>query len=58
LGLATLTKSGRRMMWRISYETMSLEDILIMAYMNSLQAELHEGLYSSEFKRIMETIAI
>jgi hypothetical protein len=45
-------------MWRISYETMSLEDILIMAYMNSLQAELHEGLYSSEFNRIMETITI
>jgi hypothetical protein len=32
-------------MWRISYKTMSLEDVLIMAYMNVLQAELREGLY-------------
>jgi hypothetical protein len=45
-------------MWRISYKTMSLEDVLIMAYMNILQAELREGLYASEFNRIMETTTI
>ena len=33
-------------MWRISYKTMSLQDVLIMAYMNVLQARLREGLYS------------
>jgi hypothetical protein len=26
-------------MWRISYKTVSLQDILIMAYMNVLQAK-------------------
>jgi hypothetical protein len=31
-------------MWRISYKTVSLQDILIMAYMNVLQAKLREGL--------------
>jgi hypothetical protein len=28
---------------------MSLQDVLIMAYMNVLQARLREGLYSLEF---------
>jgi hypothetical protein len=37
---------------------MSLQDVLIMAYMNALQAERREGLYSSEFNRIMETTTI
>jgi hypothetical protein len=27
-------------MWRISYKTVSLQDVLIMAYMNVLQAKL------------------
>jgi hypothetical protein len=27
-------------MWRISYKTMSLQDVLIMAYMNVLQTKL------------------
>jgi hypothetical protein len=31
-------------MWRISYKTVSLQDVLIMAYMNVLQAKLREGL--------------
>jgi hypothetical protein len=31
-------------MWRISYKTVSLQDILIMAYMNVLQAKPREGL--------------
>ncbi len=30
-------------MWRISYKTMSLQDVLIMAYMNVLQAKLREA---------------
>jgi hypothetical protein len=45
-------------MWRISHKTMSLQDVLIMAYMNALQARLREGLYSSEFTWIMETTTI
>jgi len=45
-------------MWRISYKTMSLQDVLIMAYMNVLQEKLREGLYSSEFTWIMETTTI
>jgi hypothetical protein len=45
-------------MWRISYKTMSLQDVLIMAYMNFVQAKRHEGLYSAEFTRIMETSTI
>ena len=36
-------------MWRISYKTMSLQDVLIMAYMNVLQTKLRDGLYSLEF---------
>jgi len=36
-------------MWRLSYKTMSLPDVLIMAYMNVLQTKLREGLYSLEF---------
>jgi hypothetical protein len=35
-------------MRRISYKTMSLQDVLIMAYMNVLRAKLRDGLYSSE----------
>jgi hypothetical protein len=31
-------------MWRISYKRMSLQDVLIMAYMNLLQAQLRGGL--------------
>jgi hypothetical protein len=27
-------------MWRISYKTMSLQEVLIMAYMNVLQAKV------------------
>lgn len=42
-------------MWRISYNTMSLQDVLIMAYMNAFEAELREGLYPSKCNRIMET---
>jgi hypothetical protein len=30
-------------MWRITYQTMSLQDVLIMAYMNVLQAKRGEG---------------
>jgi hypothetical protein len=45
-------------MWRISHKTVSLQDVLIMAYMNILRAKLREGLYSSEFNRIMETTTI
>jgi hypothetical protein len=37
---------------------MSLQDVLIMAYINLLQAELPEGPHSSEFNRIMETTTI
>jgi len=37
---------------------MSLQDVLIMAYMNVLQARLREGLYSSEFTWIMKTTTI
>jgi len=37
---------------------MSLQDVLIMAYMNVLQSKLSEGLYSSEFTWIMETTTI
>jgi hypothetical protein len=29
-------------MWRISYKTMSLQEVLIMAYMNLLQARTTE----------------
>jgi hypothetical protein len=28
-------------MWRIKYEGLTLEDVLIMAYMNVLEAELY-----------------
>ena len=35
-------------MWRISYKTMSLQDVLIMAYMNVLQAKLFPGFLTSE----------
>jgi len=45
-------------MWRISYKTMSLQDVLIMAYMNVLQAKLREGLHSSEFTWIVETTTV
>jgi hypothetical protein len=45
-------------MWRISYKTMSLQEILIMAYMNVLQAKLRDGLCSLEFTWIMETTTI
>jgi hypothetical protein len=45
-------------MWRISYKTMSLQDVLMMAYMNVVHAKQHEGLNSAEFTWIMETIAI
>lgn len=30
--------TGGSYMWRISYKTMSLQEVLIMAYMNLLQA--------------------
>ncbi len=45
-------------MWRISYKTTSLQDVLIMAYMNVVQAKRHEGLSAAEFTWIMETTAI
>jgi hypothetical protein len=45
-------------MWRISYKTMSLQDVLIMAYMNVLQARLGDGLYSLELTWIMGTTTI
>ena len=45
-------------MWRISHKTMSLQDVLIMAYMNVLQAKLREGLHSSEFTWIVETTTV
>jgi hypothetical protein len=32
-------------MWLISYKTMSLQGVLIMAYMNVRQAEFREGQY-------------
>jgi len=35
-------------MWRISYKTMSLQDVLIMAYMNVLQAKLFPRFLTSE----------
>jgi hypothetical protein len=37
---------------------MSLQDVLIMAYMNVLQAKLREGLHSSEFTWIVETTTV
>lgn len=37
---------------------MSLQDVLVMAYMNALQGELSDRLYSSEFNRIMKPITI
>jgi len=37
---------------------MSLQDVLIMAYMNVVQATRQEGLYSVEFIRIVETSTI
>ena len=45
-------------MWRISYKRMSLQDVLVMAYMNVLQADMREGPSSSEFNRIMETTTL
>jgi hypothetical protein len=35
-------------MWRISYKTISLQDVLIMAYMNVLQAKLFSRLLTTE----------
>jgi len=37
---------------------MSLQDVLIMAYMNVVEAKRHEELYSAEFTWIMETTTI
>jgi hypothetical protein len=34
-------------MWRIRYKTLSLHEVLIMAYMNVVEAKRHEGLYST-----------
>jgi hypothetical protein len=32
-------------MWRISYKTMSLQEVLIMAYMNVLQAKVSSSFH-------------
>lgn len=45
-------------MWCISYKTMSLQDVSIMAYMNVVQATRQDRLDSAEFARIMETSTI
>ena len=42
----------------VSYTTISLPDILIMAHMNVVQATRYEGPYLAEFTWIMETTTI
>jgi len=37
MGASILMESWRCKVWRISYRTMSLQDVLIMAYMNVLE---------------------
>jgi hypothetical protein len=39
VGISILTGSWRCSMWRVSYKTMSLQAVLIMSYMNVLEAK-------------------
>jgi len=38
-------------MWRISYKTMSLQEVLIMAYMNVLQAKVSSSSFDLTTER-------
>jgi len=42
-------------MWRISYKTMTLQDVLIMAYMNVLDAKLFSRFLTTERFSVMRS---